>query len=130
MPKPAPIASGPGTTSKPVLVITLALNILSEKNIDVALMPIGAYNPWSHAHCNPEEALKIAAKYKHWICDDKMMSIAAKDSKYMHCLPADRGNEVIDAVIDGPHSVIYREAENRLHTCKAVMALTMGGYKS
>jgi ornithine carbamoyltransferase len=48
----------------------------------------------------------------------------------MHCLPADRGNEVTDSVIDGAHSVIYQEAENRLHTCKAVMALTMGGYKS
>jgi len=76
---------------------------------------------------NPNEALKLAANYKHWICDDRLMSIAAKDSIYMHCLPADRGNEVTDSVIDGPHSVIYQEAENRLHTCKAVMALTMGG---
>jgi len=43
----------------------------------------------------------------------------------MHALPADRGNEVEDSVIDGPKSVIYNEAENRLHTSKAVMALTM-----
>jgi ornithine carbamoyltransferase len=57
------------------------------------------------------------------------MELTKKDSIYMHCLPADRGNEVTDAVIDGPHSVIYPEAENRLHTCKAVMALTMGGVK-
>lgn len=73
----------------------------------------------------PEEALKIAANYKNWICDDKLMSITKKDSIYMHCLPADRGNEVTDSVIDGSHSVIYQEAENRLHTCKSVMALTM-----
>jgi len=76
---------------------------------------------------NPNEALKLAANYKDWICDDRLMSIAAKDSIYMHCLPADRGNEVTDSVIDGPHSVIYQEAENRLHTCKSVMALTMDG---
>lgn len=73
----------------------------------------------------PEEALEISKKYKHWICDEKLMQLARKDSIYMHCLPADRGNEVTDAVIDGSHSVIYQEAENRLHTAKALMALTM-----
>ena len=73
----------------------------------------------------PEEALEISKKYKDWICDDKMMALARKDSIYMHCLPADRGHEVTDAVIDGSHSVVYQEAENRLHTAKALMALTM-----
>jgi ornithine carbamoyltransferase len=77
----------------------------------------------------PEEALKIAANYKKWICDEKMMTIAKKKAIYMHCLPADRGNEVTDAVIDGPQSMVYPEAENRLHTCKAVMALTMANAK-
>jgi N-acetylornithine carbamoyltransferase len=43
----------------------------------------------------------------------------------MHCLPADRNLEVSDEVIDGAHSVVYDEAENRLHAQKAVMALTM-----
>ena len=74
---------------------------------------------------HPDEALEISKKYKDWICDDRRMQLAKKDSIYMHCLPADRGNEVTDAVIDGPHSVIYTEAENRLHTAKAIMALTM-----
>ncbi len=73
----------------------------------------------------PEEALKISKKYNHWICDEKLMQQAKRDSIYMHCLPADRGHEVTDAVIDGPHSVVYQEAENRLHTAKALMALTM-----
>jgi len=45
----------------------------------------------------------------------------------MHCMPIDRGYEATDAVVDGPHSVIYDEAENRLHIQKALMALTMGG---
>lgn len=65
--------------------------------------------------------------YKGWKCTEKVMQIASKDVLYMHALPADRGNEVEDSVIDGPHSVVYDEAENRLHTAKAVMALTMGG---
>ncbi|NOZ01512.1 MAG: ornithine carbamoyltransferase [Deltaproteobacteria bacterium] len=73
----------------------------------------------------PEEALAVAAGYRDWICDERRMSMADKDAIYMHCLPADRGHEVTDAVIDGPRSRVYQEAENRLHTCKAVMALTM-----
>lgn len=73
----------------------------------------------------PQEALELAKKHRNWICDEKVMKRAKKGCIYMHCLPADRNNEVTDAVIDGPQSVIYQEAENRLHTCKSVMALTM-----
>jgi ornithine carbamoyltransferase len=74
---------------------------------------------------NPRESLRIAESYKHWICNDERMKLAQKDALYMHPLPADRGNEVTDEVIDGPQSVVYQEAENRLHTAKAIMALTM-----
>ncbi|WP_130806284.1 ornithine carbamoyltransferase [Senegalia massiliensis] len=66
-------------------------------------------------------------QYKSWKCTQEMMDLTNKDSIYMHALPADRVNEVEDSVIDGLHSVIYDEAENRLHTAKAVMTLTMGG---
>jgi len=64
-------------------------------------------------------------KHRDWICDSRRMKLAAPDVKYMHALPADRGHEVTDEVIDGPAAIIYDEAENRLHTAKAIMALTM-----
>jgi ornithine carbamoyltransferase len=75
---------------------------------------------------NPAESLRIARQYTDWICNAERMKLAKADARYMHPLPADRGNEVTDDVIDGPNSVVYQEAENRLHTAKAIMALTMG----
>jgi N-acetylornithine carbamoyltransferase len=66
-------------------------------------------------------------RYHTWICDERRMALAREDAIYMHCLPADRGVEVTDAVIDGPQSVVYDQAENRLHVQNAIMALTMGG---
>lgn len=74
---------------------------------------------------NEQECLKLNAKYKDWICDDRRMKLASKEAVYMHCLPADRGNEVTDSIIDGPQSVVFQEAENRLHTAKAIMASVM-----
>jgi N-acetylornithine carbamoyltransferase len=71
------------------------------------------------------ESARIGQKYSDWICDERRMALAKDHAIYMHCLPADRNVEVADAVIDGPHSRVYDEAENRLHAQKAVMALTM-----
>jgi ornithine carbamoyltransferase len=73
----------------------------------------------------PEEALELSKQHTDWICDQRRMKLAKKEAIYMHCLPADRNNEVTDQVLDGPQSRVFPEAENRLHTCKAVMALTM-----
>jgi N-acetylornithine carbamoyltransferase len=71
------------------------------------------------------EGAAISARYADWITDERRMALAGPDAIYMHPLPADRNIEVSDAVIDGPQSVVYDEAENRLHVQKAVMALTM-----
>ncbi len=71
--------------------------------------------------------MEILNKYKKWVCTEKMMKRAKKNAVYMHPLPADRGAEVEDAVIDGPQSIVFDQAENRLHTVKAIMAVTMGG---
>ncbi|NMB55994.1 MAG: ornithine carbamoyltransferase [Leptolinea sp.] len=73
-----------------------------------------------------EEGAKIIKKYESWITDERKMKLAKPDAIYMHPLPADRNIEVTDAVIDGVNSVVYDEAENRMHAQEAVMALTMG----
>ena len=71
------------------------------------------------------ESAAIGRQYTDWITDERRMSLAKRDAIYMHCLPADRNIEVTDGVIDGPNSVVYDEAENRLHAQNAVMALTL-----
>ncbi|MEL7610755.1 MAG: ornithine carbamoyltransferase [Bacillota bacterium] len=74
-----------------------------------------------------EEELTRLAANKKWKCTEELFSLTSPRCVYMHALPADRDNEVEDSVIDGERSVIYQEAENRLHTVKAIMDLTMGG---
>jgi ornithine carbamoyltransferase len=72
-----------------------------------------------------DKGAQIIKKYSNWITDERKMSLAKPDAIYMHPLPADRNIEVTDGVIDSPQSVVYDEAENRMHVQKAVMALTM-----
>src|SRR5574341_205446 len=71
------------------------------------------------------EGKRLQDSYQDWITDARKMRLAKPDALYMHPLPADRNIEVTDEVIDGPNSVVYDEAENRLHAQKAVMALTL-----
>jgi len=88
---------------------------------------------WTSKHFIPPEVTKpmleksqeLFDKNKNWKTTKEMMSLAKEDAIYMHCLPADRGFEVDDDVMDGPQSVIFDEAENRLHAQKAIMALLM-----
>lgn len=69
-----------------------------------------------------EKKIKIFMPYQ---INDELFSYAKPDAIFMHCLPAYRGYEVTESIIDGEHSVIFDEAENRLHAQKAVMALLM-----
>jgi ornithine carbamoyltransferase len=72
-----------------------------------------------------QAGLELIEKYPAWRCDEAHMALGKRHCLYMHPLPADRGREVTDGVIDGPNSVVYDEAENRLHVQKALMALVM-----
>jgi N-acetylornithine carbamoyltransferase len=74
---------------------------------------------------DPNEGKRIQDSYKDWIADERRMALAKEDAIYMHPLPADRDVEVTSAVMDGPQSVVYDQAENRLHAQKGVMALVM-----
>ena len=65
--------------------------------------------------------------FADWCVDDEMMAAAAADALFMHCLPAHRGEEVSATVIDGPQSVVWDEAENRLHAQKALMEYLLLG---
>ena len=65
--------------------------------------------------------------FEDWQVDAEMMKAAKKNALFMHCLPAHRGEEVDGAVIDGPQSVVWDEAENRLHTQKALMEFLLLG---
>ena len=69
-----------------------------------------------------EERNGVFAPYR---IDERLMSRAKPDAAFLHCLPAHRGSEVTQEVMDGPQSIVYENAENRLHVQKAVMALLM-----
>ncbi|MEO6323298.1 MAG: ornithine carbamoyltransferase [Thermoanaerobaculia bacterium] len=71
------------------------------------------------------EQQKRVADFAGWTVSDEMFALADKDAIFMHCLPAHRGQEVSAEVCDGPRSVIYDEAENRLHVQKAILATLM-----
>jgi ornithine carbamoyltransferase len=77
-----------------------------------------------------EEAAKRAADFRGYCVDESLMALASERSIFLHCLPAHRGEEVTDEVIEGPRSRVFDEAENRLHVQKAIMAELMGNSKS
>ena len=81
---------------------------------------------WTSMGFEAENEARMKA-FADWCVDAEMMSVAAGDALFMHCLPAHRGEEVTAEVIDGPQSVVWDEAENRLHAQKALMEYLMLG---
>jgi ornithine carbamoyltransferase len=75
---------------------------------------------WTSMGYEQENAARLKA-FDGWIVDSAKMKRANKDALFMHCLPAHRGEEVSAEVIDGPQSVVWEEAENRLHVQKALL---------
>ncbi|HUZ94919.1 MAG TPA: ornithine carbamoyltransferase [Edaphobacter sp.] len=75
------------------------------------------------------EATKRAPIFKPYQVNEELMSHARPDAVFMHCLPAHRNAEVTDAVLDGPQSVVFDQAENRMHAQKALLLMLLGGAK-
>ena len=81
---------------------------------------------WASMGQEEEQAARARA-FAGYTVDATLMSLAAPNAMFLHCLPAHRGEEVTADVIDGPRSRVWDEAENRLHVQKAIMAVLMGG---
>jgi ornithine carbamoyltransferase len=81
---------------------------------------------WTSMGYEAENAQRMAA-FAQWRVDAGMMAVAKPDALFMHCLPAHRGEEVTADVIDGPQSVVWDEAENRMHVQKALMEYLLLG---
>ena len=81
---------------------------------------------WTSMGFEAENAERMKA-FADWQVDGEMMRVARKDALFMHCLPAHRGEEVAAEVIDGPQSVVWDEAENRLHAQKALLEYLLRG---
>ena len=73
-----------------------------------------------------EQATRRRKDFHGFQVDEAMVAEAAEDVIVMHCLPAHRGEEITDEVLDGPHSVVLDQAENRLHTQRALLSLMLG----
>lgn len=76
---------------------------------------------WMSYHVDKKEHDRRRKILKHYQVNSELLSLAKKDALFMHCLPATRGDEVSSEVIDGPQSVVFDQAENRLHSEKALM---------
>lgn len=81
---------------------------------------------WTSMGFEAENAERAKA-FANWCVDSRMMGVADSQAVYMHCLPAHRGEEVTAEVIDGPQSVVWDEAENRLHVQKALLEFVVLG---
>ena len=81
---------------------------------------------WTSMGYEAENEVRRAA-FAQWCVDEAMMAVAKPQALFMHCLPAHRGEEVSAEVIDGPQSVVWDEAENRMHVQKALMEYLLLG---
>ena len=81
---------------------------------------------WTSMGKEAEKKERIRA-LKSYQINERLMTKAKADAVVMHCLPAHRGEEITEGVIDGPRSIVIDQAENRLHVQKAVMEMLMGG---
>ena len=97
------------------------LTVTNEPAVAVAAADFVYTDVWSSMGFEAEQAAREAVFLPDFQVNSALVAGAKEDYHFLHCLPAHRGEEVTAAVIDGPHSVIFQEAENRLHAQKALM---------
>jgi len=100
------------------------VEVLEDPGEAVAGADIVVTDVWASMGQEAEQAQRVK-DFAGYQVNSKLVSLAKPDYLFLHCLPAHRGEEVAAVVIDGPHSVIFDEAENRLHAQKAVLALLL-----
>ncbi|MDD3642566.1 MAG: ornithine carbamoyltransferase [Candidatus Krumholzibacteria bacterium] len=81
---------------------------------------------WASMGQETEKEIRLRA-FKEYQVNERLMALASPGAFFMHCLPAHRGEEVTDVVLDGSHSIVYDEAENRLHIQRAIISLLVPG---
>ena len=129
------IASPEGYGPKPEIInLALQNSILSGSKVEITNSPEMAVKDADVVYTDvwasmgqEEEAAERRKIFSPYQVNTELMSLAHQDAIFLHCLPAHRGEEVSEDVIDGSRSLVFEEAENRLHVQKAVMVLLMGG---
>jgi ornithine carbamoyltransferase len=101
------------------------LLVTNDRNEAVAGAHVVYTDVWASMGQEAEQARRVK-DFAGWTVSNALMARADKGAVFMHCLPAHRGEEVAAEVCDGPRSVIYDEAENRLHVQKAILVTLMG----
>ncbi len=97
------------------------VNSLEEGYQDADIVYVKSWGSLKYYGSFKEEKQLRVPYRKIWICDENKMELTKKDSIFMHCLPIRRNIVATDGVIDGSHSVVYDQAENRLHVQKAIL---------
>ncbi|MGD9814158.1 MAG: ornithine carbamoyltransferase [Hyphomonadaceae bacterium] len=100
------------------------IDVMTDAKTAIAGADIVVTDTWVSMGDTDKDA-RLAA-FPPYAVDDAMLARAAKDAVFLHCLPAHRGEEVTDAVLDGPQSAVWDEAENRIHAQKAVLLWCLG----
>jgi len=123
-PDPVILAEAQADAAETGCTITVEEDIMkAAKGADVLYTDV-----WTSMGEEAERDIRMAALHDYQINDD-LLAVARPHCLVLHCLPAHRGEEITESVLEGPHSVVFDEAENRLHVQKAIMALLMSDEK-
>ncbi len=129
------VASPPGFEPDPAIVAEArgyaathggSIAISNDPGTTVAGVDVVYTDVWASMG-QEDEAEARRALFAPFQVDAQLFGRAAEDAVFLHCLPAHRGEEVTDEVIDGPQSVVFDEAENRLHAQKGILVWCLGG---